>query len=151
MPHLAGAGTYQDNDEAGAPATSAGVTHVSAAPSAPDPLSGGWWKYDVVRRLLAADPERLLIWVDDDLAPGSPYQAWADDHPQVRVMGPDPAVGLSPADLDTFGPAAGPERGGRPPTVSSLRRDGRADRLRLPPAPGCGRRRSAARSCSAAA
>lgn len=105
MPHLAVAGTHQDEGEAGAPAAlaaSAGVTHAAAAPSAPDPLSGGWWKYDVVRRLLTADPDRLLIWVDDELAPGSPYRAWADDQPQVRAVGPDPAVGLSPADLDTI-------------------------------------------------
>ena len=102
MPRLAVAGTYQDEDEAGAPATSAGVTHAAAAPSAPDPLSGGWWKYDVVRRLVAAEPERLLIWVDDELTPGSPYRAWADDQPQVRAVGPDPAGGLSPADLDSI-------------------------------------------------
>ncbi len=49
------AGTYQDEDDAGA-GTEAGTSHASVAPSAPDPLSGHWWKYDVVRRLLAHSP-----------------------------------------------------------------------------------------------
>ena len=102
LPHLDVAGTYQDEDDEGAAAASAAVSHAAVAPSAPDPLSGRWWKYDVVRRMLAADPDRLLIWVDDELAVGSAYRSWADAQPRVRAVGPDPAVGLSPAGLDVI-------------------------------------------------
>lgn len=98
LPELAVAGTYQDEDDAGS-AAGAGASHAAVAPSAPDPLSGRWWKYDVVRRLLAAQPERLLIWVDDELQPGSAFRVWSDQQPSLRAVGPDPEVGLTPDDL----------------------------------------------------
>jgi hypothetical protein len=100
LPHLDVAGTYQDEDEAGS-SVGAGASHAAAAPSAPDPLSGRWWKYDVVRRLMDADPERLLIWVDDELQPRSAFRAWADAQQMIRAVGPDPDTGLTPADLST--------------------------------------------------
>jgi hypothetical protein len=98
LPELAVAGTYQDEDESGA-GTDAGSSHASVAPSAPDALSGRWWKYDVVRRLLAEQPDRELIWIDDELQPGSAFRRWADEQPLLHAVGPDPAVGLSSDDL----------------------------------------------------
>ncbi len=55
LPHLAVAGTHQDEDADGV-ATVLTDSHAATAPSAPDPLSGPWWKYDVVRRVLAEHP-----------------------------------------------------------------------------------------------
>ena len=100
LPHLVVAGTYGDQDQGATTGTGGG--HAAVTPSAPDPLSGRWWKYDVVSRLLAEDPARLLIWVDDELKPGTSYRTWADQQPLVRPCGPDPGVGLSPSDLDAL-------------------------------------------------
>lgn len=77
------------------------AAHAAAAPSAPDPLSGYWWKYDVVRRVQAEFPGRIVIWVDDELhhTPGA-YRQWAEQEPHVVPIGPDPRTGLSPLDLE---------------------------------------------------
>lgn len=98
MPALPVAGTHQD---AGGPsAGSGGAAHASVAPAAPDPLSGRWWKYDVVSRLLHTEPGRRLVWVDDDLFRFSgAFARWAAAQPLVTAIAPDPRCGLSPADL----------------------------------------------------
>ena len=64
LPELPVAGTYH---EAGGPSGAAetGGGHASVTPAAPDPLSGSWWKYDVVVSLLRTEPERRFVWVDD--------------------------------------------------------------------------------------
>ena len=92
------AGTYQDEDADGAASAPAG-SHAAAAPSAPDPLSGRWWKYDVVRRVLAEQPGRQVIWVDDELQPGTAFRRWADDQDGLHAVGPDPMLGLTDRDL----------------------------------------------------
>jgi hypothetical protein len=107
LPELPVAGTYAEHgDEAvdeGAPeAVAAGRAHASVAPAAPDPLSGRWWKYDVVRRLREQQPERPMIWVDDELhSPHSPFARWAAGN-GVLAVGPHPVTGLSPTDLETI-------------------------------------------------
>ncbi len=98
LPHLAVAGTYQDEDADGA-ATAPATSHAAAAPSAPDPLSGRWWKYDVVRRVLAQQPGRRVVWVDDELQPGTAFRRWADEQPGLHAVGPDPRLGLTAGDL----------------------------------------------------
>ena len=102
LPELPVAGTYQD---AGAPSVQAptGAAHASVAPAAPDPLSGRWWKYDVVARLVQSEPGRPLIWVDDDLYRfNGAFARWATEQPSVTPVRPDPRCGLSPADLDAI-------------------------------------------------
>ncbi len=102
MPELAVAGTYDDEDLQGSPEVDAGLAHAAVAPAAPDPLSGRWWKYDVVKRLREQQPERRLVWVDDELHhPASPFVRWARQH-DVLAVGPDPRTGLSPRDLETI-------------------------------------------------
>ncbi len=97
LPALEVAGTY---DDLGATAE-VGDSLASFTPSAPDPLTGSWWKYDVVQAVLARHPGRALVWVDDELhASDSPHRRWAQDHPLVTAIGPNPRTGLSPADLD---------------------------------------------------
>jgi hypothetical protein len=100
LPELPVAGTHQD---AGAPSgqATAGAAHASVAPAAPDPLSGRWWKYDIVARLVHSEPGRRLIWVDDDLHRfNGAFARWADEQPSVTPVRPDPRCGLSPADLE---------------------------------------------------
>ena len=100
LPELAVAGTYDDEDADGAAAPTGTASHAAVAPSAPDPLSGHWWKYDVVRRLVDADPDRLVLWVDDELhEPDGPFRTWAERQPRLHPVGPHPAVGLTEEDL----------------------------------------------------
>jgi hypothetical protein len=99
LPHLAVAGTYEDEGEAGAASFSGAGSHAAVAPAAPDPLSGRWWKYDVVRRVLAAQPDRLVVWIDDELHRPGPFRTWAEQQPHLRVIGPAPMIGLSETDL----------------------------------------------------
>jgi hypothetical protein len=102
LPALPVAGTYHD---AGAPSGQAatGAAHASVAPAAPDPLSGRWWKYDVVARLVHTEAERRLIWVDDDLYRfDGAFSRWATEQPSVTPVRPDPRCGLAPADLEAI-------------------------------------------------
>ena len=72
------------------------------APAAPDPLTGQWWKYDVVQRILNEQPDRIVIWIDDELHRAQRFRHWADQHPRVHPIGPDGSRGLTPADLETL-------------------------------------------------
>jgi hypothetical protein len=97
MPELPVAGTWDDPD-AGAPVAS-GPTHADVAPAAPDPLTGRWWKFDVVRRLVRAEPSRPVVWVDDDLVRKPEVAAWMADEATALLVVPDPRTGLVDADL----------------------------------------------------
>src|SRR4051794_40690578 len=86
LPHLHVAGTYDDEDVDASGAarqapTGEHVPHADAAPPAPAPLSGRWWKYDVVRRIVARDADRLVVWIDDELTSVSPFTEWAASVP----------------------------------------------------------------------
>jgi hypothetical protein len=103
LPELAVAGTYdEDPDALGSPDAGVdGRSHAAVAPAAPDPLSGHWWKYDVVQRVRRRHPGRLVLWVDDELhRPDLSFRRWAEAQADVVAVGPDPACGLSPRDLD---------------------------------------------------
>ncbi len=98
LPQLAVTGTYPDEDADGAAATSADA-HAAAAPSAPGPQSGHWRKYDVVRRVLAEQPDRRVIWVDDELQPGTAFRRWSDEQPTLHADDSGPTLGLADTDL----------------------------------------------------
>ena len=108
LPELAVAGTYdgegwlgaikrtnEDDSTSEQPVTS----HADIAPAAPDPLTGAWWKYDVVQRLLVDYSDRLLVWIDDELSRADRFRRWADEHERVHPIGPDGDLGLTQADL----------------------------------------------------
>lgn len=115
LPHLRVAGTYHDepDDDAATaePATDGSVTGAPAdappddaglaavTPSAPDPLTGAWWKYDVVRRVRREQPGRPVVWVDDELTDDSAFTAWARRQPDLLAVGPDPRRGLTVQEL----------------------------------------------------
>lgn len=81
-------------------ADSTASTHAEmAGADAADPLTGRWWKFDVVRRLHAADPLRPLIWTDDDLAFEPEVMAWMRAHTRSLLIAPDPMRGLIPQHL----------------------------------------------------
>jgi hypothetical protein len=123
LPELAVAGTYEEADlAAGAPEEQAlqhdtRAAHAAVAPAAPDTLSGRWWKYDIVRRLREQQPDRTLLWVDDELHhPANPFTLWAAENGVVTV-GPDPRTGLTGTDLDVL--AAATASGPGPSAVSN--------------------------------
>lgn len=70
-----------------------------AGADAEDPLTGRWWKFDVVRRLHTAHPQRPIVWTDDDLATEPEVRAWMRAHTVSLLVAPDPRHGLTRAHL----------------------------------------------------
>ncbi|MGY1833187.1 HAD domain-containing protein [Geodermatophilus sp. SYSU D01180] len=67
------------------------------------PLWGesGWWKLAVAREVAAAEPDRRIVWIDDDLAEQAADTGdWLAANPHVLVVAPDLYVGLTHAQLD---------------------------------------------------
>ena len=100
LPELPVAGTYDEPAE-GAPDRD-GATHAAVAPAAPDPLTGRWWKFDVVRRTVRADPERRLVWIDDDLFAQDEVRQWMREQTSSLLVAPPPSSGLTRAHLDSI-------------------------------------------------
>lgn len=102
VPELAVAGTYDDAGDPGErdllPGTLSAVT-----PAAPDALTGHWWKFDVVRRLLRDEPTRRFVWIDDDLAGQADVRGWMAAHADCLCLAPRPTTGLRPDDLAVVG------------------------------------------------
>jgi hypothetical protein len=67
------------------------------------PLGGeaGWWKLAVAREVAEAEPDRRIVWVDDDLAEqAADTGEWLATHPHVLVVAPQLFVGLTHEQLD---------------------------------------------------
>ncbi|MGY1690333.1 HAD domain-containing protein [Geodermatophilus sp. SYSU D01105] len=67
------------------------------------PLGGasGWWKLDAARAVAEAEPDRRIVWVDDDLAQQADETGeWLAAHPHVLVVAPDLWRGLTHDQLD---------------------------------------------------
>lgn len=98
LPDLPVAGTHDDPAPAGSPDT--GVAALAAVtPAAPDELTGRWWKFDVVRALVTAQPDRRLVWLDDDLVAQPDVREWTRAHADCLLVAPDPRTGLVPTHL----------------------------------------------------
>lgn len=93
LPELPVAGTHADVAAGGDP-DPAGSSLAGITPAAPDELTGHWWKFDVVRLLLTAEPGRRLVWLDDDLADSEEVRAWTRAHTDCLLIAPDPRTGL---------------------------------------------------------
>lgn len=98
LPQLPVAGTADDPE--GTATSAAGDTLASVTPAAPDELTGRWWKFDVVRRVLRAEPDRPLVWLDDDLGAVPGVAAWTRAHATCLLLAPDRREGLTPGDAD---------------------------------------------------
>lgn len=98
LPELSVAGTP---DAAAVPATPAAGALSAVTPAAPDGLTGRWWKLDVVRSLVGRQPERRLVWVDDDLAADPVARAWLRGHTECLLIAPNPLTGLVARELAT--------------------------------------------------
>ncbi len=61
----------------------------------------GWWKLAMAGAVAEAEPDRRIIWVDDDLAvQAADTGEWLAAHPHVLVVAPDLFAGLTHAQLD---------------------------------------------------
>jgi len=98
LPELPVAGTHDGAGAAGSP--DAGASHAAVTPAAPDALTGQWWKFDVVRRLVREDPSRPMVWLDDDLANQHEICSWMGDSAMALVLAPNRSSGLVATDLD---------------------------------------------------
>ena len=100
LPELPVAGTYDEPAE-GAPDRE-GATHAAVAPAAPDPLTGRWWKFDVVRRVVRNEPARPIVWIDDDLTAQDDVREWMRREASCLLVAPSPFSGLTPANLSSI-------------------------------------------------
>ena len=63
--------------------------------------ASGWWKLAVAREVAAAEPDRRIVWIDDDLAEQADDTGdWLAANPHVLVVAPDLYVGLTHEQLD---------------------------------------------------
>ncbi|SFL38206.1 HAD domain-containing protein [Geodermatophilus ruber] len=61
----------------------------------------GWRKLDLARAVAEAEPDRRIVWIDDDLAmQAADTGGWLAAHPHVLVVAPDLFVGLTHEQLD---------------------------------------------------
>lgn len=105
MPELVVTGTYQDaaepDDGANAGEPDEGADALAAVtPAARDELTGRWWKFDVVRRVVAEQPGRRIVWLDDDLAGQRDLRDWVQQAADCLPLAPLPITGLRPDDLE---------------------------------------------------
>jgi hypothetical protein len=67
------------------------------------PLGGreNWWKLTAAREVAEAEPDRRIVWIDDDLRQqAADTGKWLAAHPHVLVVAPDLFVGLTHEQLD---------------------------------------------------
>ncbi len=63
--------------------------------------ASGWWKLDAARAVAEAEPDRRIVWIDDDLAEQAEDTGeWLAAHPHVLVVAPDLWRGLTHEQLD---------------------------------------------------
>jgi hypothetical protein len=61
----------------------------------------GWWKLAAAQAVAGTEPDRRIVWIDDDLADqAEDASAWLVANPQVLVVAPALATGLTHAQLD---------------------------------------------------
>jgi hypothetical protein len=73
------------------------------------PAAHGWWKLAAAREVAEAEPDRRIIWIDDDLADQAAETGeWLGVHPHVLVVAPDVFEGLTHAQLDEIEAWLGP-------------------------------------------
>jgi len=63
--------------------------------------ASGWWKLALAREAAEAEPDRRIVWIDDDLAEQAADTGnWLAANPHVLVVAPDLFRGLTHQQLD---------------------------------------------------
>ena len=63
--------------------------------------ASGWWKLASAREVAEAEPDRRIVWIDDDLAQqAADTGEWLAARPHVLVVAPDLFAGLTHEQLD---------------------------------------------------
>jgi hypothetical protein len=63
--------------------------------------ASGWWKLTAAQEVAAADSDRRIVWIDDDLAAQAEDTGeWLAANPHVLVVAPDLSTGLTHEQLD---------------------------------------------------
>ncbi len=63
--------------------------------------AAGWWKLAAAQEVAEAEPDRRIVWIDDDLGDRAVETVeWLSAHPHVLVVAPDVFEGLTHAQLD---------------------------------------------------
>lgn len=75
-------------------------SHAEVSAAAADPLTGHWWKFDVVRALVAQEPSRPLVWIDDDLRHEREVQDWMRARSDCLLVAPQTATGLTAVEVE---------------------------------------------------
>ena len=61
----------------------------------------GWWKLAAARAVADAEPDRRIVWIDDDLAfQAADTSEWLAANGQVLVVAPEVGTGLTHEELD---------------------------------------------------
>jgi hypothetical protein len=96
MPELAVAGEPpQVSGDHGAGSHGEAVARAGA-----EPVERAWWKLEAVQRIVSGEPERPVIWTDDDLDGERDAVSWVERHvPRRLLLSPRPAIGLTPRQL----------------------------------------------------
>lgn len=58
-----------------------------------------WWKFDAVKALIAEEPGRPLLWVDDDLRFDRAVAKWMQENTTSLLVTPHTHLGLTPKHL----------------------------------------------------
>jgi hypothetical protein len=60
-----------------------------------------WWKLAAAQAVAEAEPDRRIVWIDDDLADqAEDTSEWLAANTHVLVVSPDFTTGLTHAELD---------------------------------------------------
>ena len=63
--------------------------------------ASSWWKLALARAAVEAEPERRVVWIDDDLVEqATDTGEWLAANPHVLVIAPDLFAGLTHEQLD---------------------------------------------------
>jgi hypothetical protein len=63
----------------------------------------GWWKLAAAREAAEEEPDRRIVWIDDDLAElAADTGDWLAANPHVLVVAPNVFAGLTHAQLDAI-------------------------------------------------
>jgi hypothetical protein len=90
-PHVTSADGAGSHGEAVARAESA---------AEPDDEPSAWWKLEAVQRIVQREPDRPVIWTDDDLSGERDAVAWVERNvPRRLLLSPRPNLGLTPRQL----------------------------------------------------